>query len=91
MNSQVHIALDWQASDGAAIHEEAVTRMVSPYGCLVVLPHDLQLEHRLRLTNLDNGLAIDAVVVWRGNERAEGRELGLELVNPEMDFWGIEL
>jgi len=32
-----------------------------------------------------------AVIVWRGNERAEGWELGIELINPQMGFWGVEL
>ena len=32
-----------------------------------------------------------AIVVWRGNERAEGWELGIELIDPKMDFWGLEL
>lgn len=90
MNSRVHIAVEWE-ENGKTVREEAITRMVSPYGCLVILRHDLALEHRLRLTNLDLRNTVDAVIVWRGNERSEGRELGLELVNPEMDFWGLEL
>jgi hypothetical protein len=90
MNSRVRIAVDYVA-DGQPVHAEAVTRIVSPYGCLVVLPHDLPIEHKLRVTNLDRGNAADGVVVWRGHERAEGRELGIELQSPEMDFWGLEL
>jgi len=32
-----------------------------------------------------------AVIVWRGLERAEGWELGIELINPQMGFWGLDL
>lgn len=91
MNSRVHIAVEWDAEGGKKLREEAVTRVVSPYGCLVILAHDLPLEQPVRVINLDNQNAVSAVVSWRGNERDEGRELGIELVNPEMDFWGLEL
>ena len=91
MNSRVPIVLEWSAADGAAVREDAVTRIVSPHGCLVVLRHDLPLEQRLRVTNLDRQTTADAVVVWRGNERADGRELGIELLSAGVDFWGLEL
>jgi len=29
--------------------------------------------------------------VWKGNPRPEGWEYGIELVGPDMDFWGLEL
>ena len=91
MNSRVPIALEWGASEGEATREEAITRIVSPHGCLVVLRHDLPLDQHLRVTNLDRQADAEGVVVWRGKERAEGRELGIELVNPDLDFWGLEL
>ena len=83
--------MEWSTPDGADVREDAITRIVSPHGCLVVLHHDLPLDQPVRVTNLDRQAATDAVVVWRGHERAEGRELGIELVNPELDFWGLEL
>jgi len=91
MNSRVKITVEWEAKEGGTVQEEAVTRMVSPYGCLVVLKHDLPLDQKLRVTNLMNQQSTLATVVWKGHERAEGFELGIELVKPEMDFWGMEL
>lgn len=91
MNSRVPIIVEWSAAGGEAVREDAVTRIVSPHGCLVVLRHDLPLDQRVRVTNLDRQTAADAVVVWRGNEQAEGRELGIELLNQSVDFWGLEL
>lgn len=91
MNSRVRITLDWNSPEGKPSHLETVTRIVSPYGCLVVLPHNLPLETKLTLSNVDRQQTLPAMVVWKGTERQEGWEHGLELENPELDFWGLEL
>jgi hypothetical protein len=91
LNSSVPVRLEWNAPDGAAQRAEAQTRVVNPYGCLVVIPHDLALDQPVRLTNLRSGQSNPATVVWKGKERVEGWELGIEMVNPEMDFWGMDL
>lgn len=91
VNSRVPVAAEWEDESGARLSEEGHTRVVNCYGCLAVVPCNLPLERRVRLTNLANQRSIVAVVVWRGKERVEGWELGLELVDPEMDFWGLEL
>lgn len=90
MNSQVKIVLDWE-SNGLKIHEEATTRVVSPYGCMVVLTHNLPMDHPLQVTNQANEQKAPGLIVWKGPERAEGWEHGIELQGPEMDFWGLEL
>jgi len=43
------------------------------------------------MTNLVTLQSSPGVVVWNRNERAEGWELGIELIDPEMGFWGLEL
>jgi hypothetical protein len=91
VNSRVPVAVEWEEESGARLRKEGHTRVVNCYGCLVVVPCDLPFERRMRLTNLANQRSIVAVVVWRGKERVEGWELGLELVDPDMDFWGLEL
>lgn len=91
MNSRVPVRLEWDAQDGKRVTTDSHTRVVNPYGCLVVFAQDLALEHRLVLTNLATNTSHVAVVVWKGNARPEGWEYGIELVGPEMDFWGIEL
>jgi hypothetical protein len=58
---------------------------------MVVLQHSLVLEQRVALTNLAVNSSNAAVIVWKGNARPDGWEYGIELVAPEMDFWGIEL
>ncbi|HVO57246.1 MAG TPA: hypothetical protein VMT51_06050 [Dongiaceae bacterium] len=90
MNSRVHVRAEWDA-DGRRAAVEAYTRVVNPYGCMVILKDSLNLEHRLSLTNLATGTSNAAVIVWKGNPRPEGWEYGIELVAPDMDFWGLEL
>jgi hypothetical protein len=90
VNSRVPIALEWDAG-GQVRCGEAQTRVVGPYGCLVVLPQNLEVDQRIQVTNLVSSRANPAVIVWRGHERAEGWELGIELIDPEMGFWGLDL
>ena len=91
MNSRVPVRLEWDKDGGARHVVEGHTRVVNPYGCMIVLAESLELEHRLALTNMATGSSNAAVVVWKGNPRPEGWEYGIELVAPEMDFWGLEL
>ncbi|HUC54543.1 MAG TPA: hypothetical protein VMR90_10875 [Candidatus Cybelea sp.] len=91
MNSRVPVRLAWDDESGKRISVEAHTRIVNPYGCMVVLTESLDLEQRVALTNLITQASNAAVVVWKGNERPDGWEYGVELVAPEMDFWGLDL
>jgi hypothetical protein len=90
LNSRVPIAVEWDA--GGQMHRgEAKTRVIGPYGCMAVLPQELQLDQRISVINLVSSQASPGVIVWRGHQGAEGWELGIELINPEMGFWGIDL
>jgi hypothetical protein len=90
VNSCVPIAVEWNAG-GELIRKEARTRVVGPYGCMVVLPMNLEVEQTIQLTNMVSKQSNPAVIVWRGLERAEGWEVGIELINPRMGFWELEL
>jgi len=90
VNSRVPIAVEWSA-EGELCRGDAQTRVVGPYGCMAVLAHDLKVEQRIQVVNLVTSKANPAVVVWRGHQGAEGWELGIELINPEMNFWGLDL
>lgn len=91
MNSRVPVGVEWENSQGEKFRNQAFTCVVSSYGCLVVLPEELQLEQQVRVVNLTSEQALSGVVVWKGNFRPEGWELGIELNQPPMDFWGLEL
>jgi hypothetical protein len=91
MNSRVHIRLEWENAGSKRLSEEAHTRVVNPYGCMVILSNNLELDQRLALTNLATHTSNAAVIVWKGNPQSDGWEYGVELVAPDMDFWGLEL
>ncbi len=91
VNSRVPVAIEWEGQGGRSHRGEAHTRIVGAYGCLLVTSDKLDLRQSVKLINLATLHSNPAVVVWKGNERAEGWELGMELINPELDFWGLEL
>jgi hypothetical protein len=91
MNSRVPVRIEWNTAAGERIQVAAHTRIVNPYGCMIVLKQSLELEDRVALTNIANHSTNAAVVVWKGGPRPDGWEYGIELVAPEMDFWGLEL
>ena len=91
MNSRVPVRLEWDDITGKRTGAEAHTRVINPYGCMVVLAQSLDLEQRLALTNLISKSSNAAIIVWKGAQRPDGWEYGVELVAPEMDFWGLDL
>ena len=90
VNSRVPISVEWNTG-GESVRKETQTRVVGPYGCMVVLPTNLEIKQKIQLTNMVSKQTNAAVVVWRGLERTEGWELGIELINPRMGFWELDL
>jgi hypothetical protein len=91
LNSRVPVTVEWQDAAGAVFREEAFTRTVGSYGCMVVLRGDLLAAQSVRILNNVNQCAAAAVIVWRSAARPDGYELGIELKDPAPDFWGLEL
>lgn len=92
MNSRVPVRLEWDGKNGKRFMAEAHTRVINSYGCMVVLEHNLELDSRVGLTNMATQSSNAAVIVWKGTKRPDGGwEYGVELVAPEMDFWGLDL
>lgn len=89
LNSRVAVAVEWTEAD-RTLRAEGRTVDISPRGCLAILPQDITVGQRLRLINLTNQNACDAVLVWRGHEGRSGWELGLELEGAPSDFWGLD-
>jgi hypothetical protein len=90
VNSRVPVRVAWQAEDISG-QLEAHTRVVGPYGCLAVIQKEFSIEQQLEIFNRANLRSNPGVIVWKGNQRVEGWEYGIELIEPEMDFWGLEL
>jgi len=91
MNSRVPVTIEWTGGAGPLRFEAGFTRVVNCYGCLLVSPAELDVQQLLRVTNLATRQAADAVVVWKGPQRPDGWDLGVELVSAELDFWGVDL
>ncbi|MDE3110306.1 MAG: hypothetical protein KGL02_10235 [Acidobacteriota bacterium] len=64
---------------------------MNSYGCLLVSPREIDMQQHLRLTNLATRGYADGVVVWKGSQRPDGWEVGVELVGADLNFWGVEI
>jgi hypothetical protein len=91
LNSRVPVAVEWENDCGEKTREKAYTCVVGTYGCLVILPSELAIDQPVRVVNLTNEQTLPGIVVWKGSLRSEGWELGVELTQPPMDFWGLDL
>jgi PilZ domain len=89
LNSRVALAVEWTDA-GRRLKAEGYTVDISPKGCLAVIPQGFAVGQRLRLVNLTNQNKCEALLVWRGHEGRTGWELGLELQDAPMDFWGVD-
>lgn len=92
LNSRVLLAVEWEDDAGHLLREEGITRVVNPSGCMALLPRDLPLDMRVRLTNLNlpDSEPVRGTVVWKGRETPEGHEIGIEFVQSQLDFWGLQ-
>lgn len=91
LNSRVPVTIEWNGKSGPVYSEPGFTRVVNNYGCLLVSPKEIELQQRLRVTNLLTRSSSDGVVVWKGSQRPDGWDLGVELVAADLDFWGVDL
>jgi len=89
VNSRVRVVLEWHES-GATHTADGYTVDISPKGCLAIAPQGFAVGQKLRVRNTINEKSAEATLIWRGHEGRTGWELGLELVNPPADFWGVE-
>lgn len=99
VNCRVPVTIEWnnrsnqlaQPRPGPLHFEAGFTRVVNCYGCLLVSPKEISLQEKLRLTNLATHRSAEGVVVWKGMQRPDGWDLGVELVAAALDFWGVDL
>ncbi|MGB7434278.1 MAG: PilZ domain-containing protein [Candidatus Acidiferrum sp.] len=89
VNSRVKVTVTWN-ENGADHQAEGFTMDISPKGCLAIVPQGFAVGQKLRLENASNSREAEAILIWRGHEGRSGWELGLELVAPPEDFWGVE-
>jgi hypothetical protein len=90
LNSRVPVAIEW-AEGAQQARVEGKTLDVSPKGCLVSVARRFAPQQALRLMNLANQNSCKAVAVWCRNEGGHEWVVGVELQEPGLEFWGLEL
>jgi hypothetical protein len=89
VNSRVKVTVQW--TEGGTTHEaDGYTVDISPKGCLAIVPQGFAVGQKMRIKNGSNQREAEALLIWRGHEGRSGWELGLELVHPPAEFWGVE-
>jgi hypothetical protein len=91
MNSRVPVTIEWKGAVGPLRFESGFTRVVNNYGCLLVSPREINLRESVRVTNLATRQTANGVVVWKGTQRSDGWDLGVELLSADLNFWGVDL
>jgi len=91
MNSRVPVTIEWKVNRGPLRFEAGFTRVVNNYGCLLVSPREINVQERVKVTNLATRQTANGVVVWKGTQRSDGWDLGVELLTADLNFWGVEL
>jgi hypothetical protein len=91
MNSRVAVGIEWNTGAGFSSNELGFTRVVTGHGCLLVSRTEPELKQRLRITNLATLKTADGRVAWKGLQRSDGWDVGVELIATDYDFWGVEL
>jgi hypothetical protein len=91
MNSRIPVTIEWNRPAAAASQESGFTRVVNGHGCLLVSQTEPQLKQPLRVTNLSTRKSAEGLVVWKGTQRTDGWDVGVELEATDYDFWGVEL
>jgi PilZ domain len=89
VNSRVKVAVERRATEKDA-RAEGYTMDISAHGCLAIVPEEFEVGEKLMVTNLINQKECAAVLIWRGHHATSGWELGLQLQQPERDFWELD-
>jgi hypothetical protein len=91
MNSRVPVSIEWNGNVGPRRFESGFTRVVNTYGCLLVSPRDVEVDQVVRLTNMATRSSVEGKVVWRGGQRPDGWDVGIEFTSEDLSFWGLDL
>ncbi len=68
--------------------EETNTLLINRAGALIALSAELQLNDRLKLTNLNSGVSSQCRIAWRSVAKLNGRwSYGIALLDPVETFW----
>lgn len=89
LNSRVPVAIE-SSEGGEVVRAEGYTKDISTKGCMIIVPQRFSVGQKLRVINLISQGSSEGVLIWRGHEGPGGWELGIELLEPPVDFWGLD-
>jgi hypothetical protein len=85
---EIPVQVIWTDAKGERHTERATTKVVNAYGALLHLKSPMVVDMELEIHNVATMAKIQARVVWVGDpDPRGGQEIGIELGNPDPDFW----
>ena len=72
--------------------EQTATLLINDGGALIALAAEIELNHRLTVTNQHTGQSAKCRVAWRSVSQLNGRwSYGIAITDAVPDFWGAEV
>jgi hypothetical protein len=91
-NVTVPLEVSWRGSDGKAVKEPAVAKVVNERGGFIEMVRQPDLGNRVTLTNFLSAEAVEARVLATPGSRANLHNgVVVELVIASGSFWGVDL
>ena len=85
---EILVQVIWTDAKGERHTERATTKVVNAYGALLHLQSQMVVDTELEIHNVTTMAKLTARVVWVGDPDPHGgQEIGIELGNPDPDFW----
>jgi hypothetical protein len=74
---------------GSAFKENTYTISISPLGALILISSSVKMGQRLVLLNKQTKAFVECTVVHKGEQQAEGLEVGVQFASPNPTFWSV--
>ncbi len=88
---RIPIEVEGTGPDGQPFKVQTFTLVINRHGARVSLKHLIRPDDRLTIRNLQTKMACPFRVVGRTSDSlGEGPEWGVECLEPEVNFWGID-
>jgi hypothetical protein len=79
-----------RAHNGKKFREVCETLVVSAYGGLLMLKHEVNKDELLVITNPETQEEIECRIVYLGDLCDQGQRVAIEFLTPAPRFWGLE-
>ena len=76
--------------NGKKFREVCETLVVSAYGGLLMLKHEVNKDELMVITNPETQEDQECRIVYLGDPGDKGQRVGIEFLTPAPRFWGVE-